>query len=294
MPAAFANIVGLKPSLGLVSTAGVVPACRTLDCVSVFALTVDDAVAMLKIIAGPDDADPFSRARPLHAVGPMPKGTSSSACRLPRSGCSSATSLPPPLTTPRSNAGPHSARTIVEVDMAPFYATANLLYEGPWLAERYLTVKDLLASSPDAIHPVTRQIIAAGKTATAADAFSAFYKLAELRHACGRAFASIDALLLPTAPTIYTVADVLADPIALNSKLGTYTNFVNLLDLCGLALPASMRSDGLPFGITLLAPGGEDAMLASLGRQFHHSTGLPLGALKVVQPPLQERAFVAS
>jgi allophanate hydrolase len=293
VPAAFANIVGLKPSLGLVSAAGIVPACRTLDCVSVFALTVDDAVAMLKIIAGPDDADPFSRARPLHAVGPMPKGKK----------------LGVPLAAQRLFFGDELAATaygaalerwaalgatIVEVDMAPFYATARLLYEGPWLAERYLTVKDLLASSPDAIHPVMRQIIAAGKTATAADAFSAFYKLAELRHACGRAFASIDALMLPTAPTIYTVADVLADPIALNSKLGTYTNFVNLLDLCGLALPASMRSDGLPFGITLLAPGGEDAMLASLGRQFHHSTGLPLGALKVAQPPLQERAFVAS
>ena len=286
VPAAFANIVGLKPSLGLVSTAGVVPACRTLDCVSVFALTVDDAVAMLKVIAGPDDADPFSRARPLHAVGPMPNGVK----------------LGVPLAAQRLFFGDKLAAAaydaalerwaalgakIVEVDMAPFYAAAKLLYEGPWLAERYLTVKDLLASSPDAIHPVTRQIIAAGETATAADAFSAFYKLAELRHACDRAFASIDALMLPTAPTIYTVADVLADPIALNSKLGTYTNFVNLLDLCGLALPASMRSDGLPFGITLLAPGGEDAMLASLGRQFHHSTGLPLGALKVAQPPLQ-------
>ncbi len=118
---------------------------------------------------------------------------------------------------------------------------------------------------------MTRQIIAAGATVTAADAFAAFYKLAELRRARDRTFAAIDALVLPTAPTIYTVAEVLADPIALNSKLGTYTNFVNLLDLCGLAVPASMRSDGMPFGITLLAPGGEDAMLASLGRQFHHS-----------------------
>jgi allophanate hydrolase len=279
VPAAFANIVGLKPSLGLVSTAGVVPACRTLDCVSLFALTVDDAVAMLKVIAGPDDADPFSRARPLDAVGTMPKGMK----------------LGVPFAAQRQFFGDKLAATaydaalerwaelganIVEVDMEPFYATAKLLYEGPWLAERYLTVKDLLASSPDAVHPVTRQIIAAGEKATAADAFSAFYKLEELRRARDRTFASIDALVLPTAPTIYTVADVLADPITLNSKLGTYTNFVNLLDLCGLALPASMRSDGLPFGVTLLAPGGEDAMLASLGRQFHSSTGLPLGASK--------------
>jgi allophanate hydrolase len=244
-------------------------------------------MTMLRIIAGPDDADPYSRNRPLGAPGPLPAGVK----------------LGVPLAAQRLFFGDKLAAaaydaalerwvelgaTLVEVDMAPFYATAKLLYEGPWLAERYLTVKDLLASSPDAIHPVTRQIVAAGATATAADAFSAFYKLAEFWRARDRTFAIVDALLVPTAPTIYTVAEVLADPIALNSKLGTYTNFVNLLDLCGLALPASMRSDGIPFGVTLLAPGGEDAMLASLGRQFHFSTGLPLGALKVAQPPPQK------
>jgi allophanate hydrolase len=279
VPAAFANIVGLKPSLGLVSTAGVVPACRTLDCVSVFALTVDDAMAALNVIAGPDDADPYSRSRPLRASGSIQEGIK----------------LGVPLGTQRLffgdklSAAAYDAAlkrfaglgaALVELDMEPFFATARLLYDGPWVAERYLTVKDLLAASPEAIHPVTRQIVAAGEKATAADAFAAFYKLEQFRRARDRTFASIGALVLPTAPTIYTVAEVLADPIALNSRLGTYTNFVNLLDLCGLALPASMRSDGIPFGITLLAPGGEDAMLASLGRQFHSSTGLPLGALK--------------
>jgi allophanate hydrolase len=285
VPAAFANIVGLKPSLGLVSAAGVVPACRSLDCVSIFALTVDDAMAGLDVIAGPDAADPYSRSRPLRAVGAMPEGIK---LGVPRAG------QRPFFGDALSAAGYDAAlkslaglgAKLVEVDMEPFFATAKLLYDGPWVAERYLTVKDLLTSSPDAILPVTRQIIAAGADVSAADAFAAFYKLEEFRRARDRTFASIGALVLPTAPTIYSVEQVFADPVALNSRLGTYTNFVNLLDLCGLALPASMRSDRLPFGVTLLAPGGEDAMLASLGRQFHASTALPLGALKVPQPPL--------
>jgi allophanate hydrolase len=133
---------------------------------------------------------------------------------------------------------------------------------------------------------VTRAIIAAGTRPSAADAFAAFYRLEELRRERDFAFRQIDALLLPTAPTVYTVEQVLADPTALNSRLGTYTNFVNLLDLCGLAVPASFRPDGAPFGVTLLAPGGQDALVASIGRAFHADTGLPLGALGVAQPPL--------
>ena len=177
---------------------------------------------------------------------------------------------------------------IVEVDIEPFYAAARLLYEGPWVAERYLDRQgfDRLVAGI-AFMPVTRQIILAGAHGTAADAFAAFYRLEALRRVRDHMFRSIDALVLPTAPTIYTVEQVLADPIELNSRLGTYTNFVNLLDLCGLAVPASMRPDGVPFGVTLLAPGGEDGKLAAIGRQFHHATGLPLGALKAPQPPLR-------
>ena len=146
---------------------------------------------------------------------------------------------------------------LVEFDLEPFYETARLLYEGPWVAERYLVIRDLLASSPDAIHPVTREITVAGARLTAADTFAALYRLQALRGVAERTFANIDALVLPTAPTAYSTAQVLANPIELNSRLGTYTNFVNLLDLCGLALPASMRPDGIPFGITLLAPAGQ-------------------------------------
>src|SRR6185503_7567926 len=144
----------------------------------------------------------------------------------------------------------------------------------------------LLASAPDTIHPVTREITAAGARLTAAETFSALYRLQGLRKTAERTFANIDALVLPTAPTTYTTAQVLANPIELNSRLGTYTNFVNLLDLCGLAVPASMRADGIPFGITLLAPAGRDAMLASIGRVFHADTKLGLGAKSVAQAPL--------
>jgi len=172
------------------------------------------------------------------------------------------------------------------VDIEPFYAAARLLYEGPWVAERYLVVKALIASAPESIHPVTQQIILAGAHGSAADVFSALYQLEELRRVRDHIFRTIDVLVLPTAPTIYTVEEVLADPIQLNSRLGTYTNFVNLLDLCALAVPASMRPDGTPFGVTLLAQAGDEAALAAIGRQFHHDTGLPLGALKHKQPPL--------
>jgi allophanate hydrolase len=285
VPAALSNIVGLKPSLGLVSTAGLVPACRTLDCVSVFGLTTDDAFTALNVLAGPDAADPYSRARPPGHLAAVPNG-------IPLG-------VPPPgqrlFFGDRRSAGAYEAAiarfanlgaAIVEIDMEPFYEAARLLYEGPWVAERYIAARSLIASAPQSMHPVTRDIILAGARPSAVDAFQAFYRLEGLRRMRDHVFRSIDALLLPTVPTVYTIDEVLADPIQLNSRLGTYTNFVNLLDLCGLALPAAMHADGTPFGVTLLAPAGYDAMLASVGRVFHAATGLPLGALGCAQPPL--------
>jgi allophanate hydrolase len=285
VPAMLNNIVGLKPSLGIVSTAGVVPACRTLDCVSVFALTVDDAVAALAAMAGADGADPFSRDRPLGEVVPFPAKL---RLGVPRNGQLIF------FGDRHSEAAFGEAirrwsalgATLVEFDLEPFYEAARLLYEGPWVAERYLVIRNLLASSPDSIHPVTREITAAGSRLTAAETFSALYRLQGLRKIAERAFAAMDAIVLPTAPTTYSTAQVLANPIELNSRLGTYTNFVNLLDLCALALPAAMRSDGIPFGITLLAPAGRDALLASIGRVFHADTGLAVGAKGLTQPPL--------
>ena len=285
VPAMLNNIVGLKPSLGLISTAGVVPACRTLDCVSVFALTVDDATAALAAMAGPDGADPFSRHRPLAQVTAFPANLK---LGVPRDGQliffgDKAAEAAYGAALERWTA---LGATLVGFDLEPFYETARLLYEGPWVAERYLVIRNLLASSPDAIHPITREITVGGARLTAADTFAALYRLQTLRRIAERAFANIDALVLPTTPTVYSTAQVLANPIELNSRLGTYTNFANLLDLCGLALPASIRSDDIPFGITLLAPAGQDAQLVSIGRVFHADTKLLLGSRCVPQPPL--------
>jgi allophanate hydrolase len=277
VPAAFNNIVGLKPSLGLISTAGVVPACRTLDCVTVFTLTVDDAMTALEVMAGPDDADPYSRSRPV-----VPAAAKLIQLGVPGAGQRQ-------FFGDKAAAAAYDAAlarlatlgsTIVEIDFAPFYETARLLYDGPWVAERYLVAKALIEADPAALLPVTRQIIEAGRTLRTVDAFAAFYRLEELRRIRDRVFRSVDALVVPTAPSTYSIDAVRAEPIALNSRLGTYTNFANLLDLCGLAVPASIGTNGLPYGITLLAPGGEDAKLAGFGRQFQASTGLPLGALK--------------
>jgi allophanate hydrolase len=284
VPAALGNIVGLKPSLGMVSTAGAVPACRTLDCISVFALTVDDAWTTLTAMAGPDIADPYSRNRPAGVLGPPPPlriGVPIKGARVFFGDQVSAIQFEAAIALCA-----RLGATIAEIDIEPFYETARLLYEGPWVAERYHTVRELIASSPDSIHPVTREITLGGARPSAVDAFSAFYKLEHLRRVRDHVFRQIDVLLLPTMPTAYTVDQVLADPIQLNSRLGTYTNFVNLLDLCGLALPASMRPDGIPFGVTVLAPGGSDALLASLGRIFHADTKLPMGATGAAQPPL--------
>ncbi len=282
VPAGLNNIVGLKPSLGLLSTYGVVPACRTLDCVSVFALTVDDAWTALNAMAGKDEKDPYSRDRALHNPGAMPAamklGVPAKGQRLFFGDKTFEASYGAALERLAA-----LGCTIVEIDIEPFYETARLLYEGPWVAERTIVVQSLLASDPDAIHPVTREIVLGGLRPSAIDTFKAFYKLEELRRVAAHTFRQVDALALPTAPTAYTVEQVLADPIQLNSRLGTYTNFVNLLDLSGLALPAAVNG-GVPFGITLLAPGGEDARLASIGRVFHANTRLPLGALQVAQP----------
>jgi len=285
VPAMLNNIVGLKPSLGLMSTAGVLPACRTLDCVSIFSLTVDDAMTALNVMAGYDAADPFSRHRSVGALTSFPAGLK---LGIPRKG--QLLFFGDSVAEKEYEAA--VARLValgakpVEFDLEPFYETARLLYEGPWVAERYLVIRDLLASNPDAVHPVTREITLKGEKLSAADTFSALYRLEAMRQISRQTFESIDIMALPTAPTAYTVEQLLANPIELNSRLGTYTNFVNLLDLCGLAVPAAMRNDGIPFGITLLAPANQDAKLASIGRAFHSDTKLAVGAKAVPQPPL--------
>jgi allophanate hydrolase len=303
IPALFNNIVGLKPSPGLVSATGVVPACRTLDCVSVFAQTTDDCWAVLGVIAGFDPEDPYSRRRPLQAL------RTSLGASLGASGAPPTVRLGAPPSDQRIFFGDPRAEAdyvlaldrlarlgavIVEIDMTPFYDTARLLYEGPWLAERYAAIRDFITASPQSLHPVTRDIILAGARPSAADAFAAFYRLERTRRTVEGIFTEVDALALPTAPALYTVDQVLAAPVALNARLGTYTNFVNLLDMCGLSVPAALHEGGAsdrasgitPFGITLLAPGGNDGLLAAIGRQFHADAAVPMGALRRKQPAL--------
>jgi allophanate hydrolase len=284
VPAMLNNIVGLKPSLGLVSTFGVVPACRTLDSVSVFSLTVDDAVAVLNAMAGADEKDAYSRALSLARPGVCPPHLRLGVPRPSQRQFFGDTRAAGAYDAALARLTEMGAM-LVEIDLEPFSETARLLYEGPWVAERYLTAKQLIETNPAALHPVTLQIVGAGGKPSAADAFKAFYRVQELKRVCERSLAALDALVVPTAPATYTVDQVLADPVTLNSRLGAYTNFVNLLDLCGLAVPASFSADGVPFGITLLAPAGRDMQLAAIGSAFHARSGLKLGASGQPVPP---------
>ena len=287
VPAGFTNIVGLKPTRGLISAAGVVPACRTLDCVSIFALTADDALAVLRVAAAPDPADPYSRRADFGAPVRAP------AFRF---------ALPQPRQ--REFFGDEAARaeyeagierliamggTPVEIDYAPFLAAAKLLYEGPWLAERLHATKDLLSRQPGALHPVTRKIIEGGDRYSGLDAFRGLYTLEELRAATTPVWDMADILYVPTTGTIYTVAEVEADPIRLNANLGFYTNFVNFLDLSAIAVPSGFRpaggaKAGTPTGATFIAPAFREGMLTALGAEFHARTGLTLGATGAALP----------
>ncbi|GAU80189.1 allophanate hydrolase [Bosea sp. BIWAKO-01] len=293
VPAGLQNLVGLKPSLGLVSTVGVVPACRTLDCVSVFALTVDDASAVLEVIAGPDAADPFSRSIPFGrpgALAPHPRLAIPRPADLDFDGASAAAASFA-LAVERARA---LGAIIVPIDMTPFYETAQLLYDGPWVAERYLAIRDLLMAEPEAILPVIRQVITGRPLPDAAEAFAAQYRLAGLALRARAALKGIDAIMVPTMPRPVTLAEMAADPIGRNSLLGRYTNFVNLLDMCALAVPVSLMEDGTAAGVTLIAPSGQDAALAGLGRAFHQASGLTLGATGLPLPPANEPVAAAT
>ena len=281
VPAGFNNIVGLKPSRGLISARGVVPACQSLDCVSVFALTVPDAVAVLGVARGPDPEDPWSRTLNL-SVPPLAERFTFA--------------LPGPLEFYGDDHARHAFHDAVDkleglggkpigVDFSVFLETAALLYEGPWVAERLAAIRPFFESHPDQVHPVVRKIIEGASGFSAADLFSGLTKLEALRKRAAGLWDRADVLVVPTSPTIYTIKEVLAEPLLNNRRLGHYTNFVNLMDLAACAVPASMRPDGLPCGITLIAPAGTDLMLANLAQRFHHLTGLKLGALDEVLPP---------
>jgi allophanate hydrolase len=278
VPAAFGNIVGVKPTRGLLSNRGAVPACRSLDCISILALTADDAREVLRVAKSFDAADPFSRHEP-HAHS-VPHALAGCRVGVPRSdelaffGNEEGARLFDDATARLERLG---AR-LVEVNIAPFLETARLLYEGPWVAERYTVIRELLSRNPEAVHPVTRQVIGGGGKLTAEETFLAYYRLRALRQTIAPVWNAIDMLVTPTAPRCYSIAEVRDAPIRLNSNLGYYTNYVNLLDLSAIAVPAGFQADGLPFGITMLARAFEDEALIDLGDAFHRDLHLTMGA----------------
>ncbi|CDN48428.1 allophanate hydrolase [Neorhizobium galegae] len=294
IPAGLNNIVGLKPSVGALSTTGVIPACRTLDCVSIFALTADDAWTVFSVAAKYDETDAYSKAVPATGFGSAPPvltvGVPAKA-DLQFFGDTVMEAAYGDAVVMLTRLG----HRIVEVPFGEFYKVANLLYEGAWVAERYAAVKPFFDTREESFHPVTRKIYGGAKSLSAADAFKGFYALQPLKKTLAPVIASVDLFCVPTAPTHYTVADLEAEPIRENSRLGTYTNFVNLLDMCGIAVPTGTRADGLPASVTLLAPFGHDGLTASLARDLHQASGLTLGATGWLLPaPSEMPAIVAS
>ncbi|WP_111642459.1 allophanate hydrolase [Marinimicrobium alkaliphilum] len=280
VPAGFNNIVGLKPTKGRFSTSGVVPACRSLDCVSIFALDLDDADSVAVVLEAFDPADGYSRHKPQPAtfVGDRPR------LGIPAE--------PQWFGDSQAEQAWHSAldqwqalgAELVPIDFTPMQTLAELLYGGPWVAERHAAVADFMREHADAMNPVVRGIIEQAKNFSATDAYRAEYRRAELARDIQTLMASVDSLLVPTAPRLPTLAQVEAEPVLVNSQLGTYTNFVNLADCSALALPAGLRSDGLPFGVTLIGPAWQDDALVELGQRWQRQAPWTRGALKAALP----------
>lgn len=269
VPAAFNGLVGLKPTRGLVSTTGLLPACRSLDCVTTFTRTVGQARTALGVLAAYDEGDPWARARPVLP----PPGV---AARMRVIGVPAGDlDLDPAHAAAWQRAVAHAravAAHLVPVDVSPFLAAARLLYEGPWVAERWAGFGRLLEPDGPHLDPTVRAIVLPGRDLRAADVFAAVDRLAALRRATEHVWADVDALLLPVTPGHPTFAQVAADPVGVNSRLGTYTNFVNLLDLCAVAVPAGQREDGLPFGVQLVAPAFADEPLLDLAERWTGGT----------------------
>jgi allophanate hydrolase len=289
VPAAFNNIVGLKPSRGRLSTAGVVPACRTLDCVSVFALTVADAAWLAELLEGEDPEDDYGRVFSAASGGRTSTPGGVAARRTPSS--RPVFAVPDRLEFFGDGAAERAfahdvarlealGARLESVDFTPFRELARLLYEGPWVAERFVVVRPLLDETPEAVHPTVRELLERARGFDAADAFAAEYTRARLARRIRQALDGADALLVPTAPRHDTLAAVEAEPIASVARLGYYTNFANLADLCCLAVPGTPRQDGLPAGVTFLAPAGRDSELAALGRWWEAHLPGDLGATR--------------
>jgi allophanate hydrolase len=302
VPAAFNNLIGHKPSLGLLSARGMVPACRSLDTISIFSLTGEDAQRVLAVAAQFDAGDPFSRPAEPHGFdfGAAPKF---------RFGVPRATSLHffgNPESEKIFRGGVEELEelggTAVEIDLRPFLDAAKLLYDGPWVAERYAAIREFFDAHADELFPVTREIIGKSRNWLAVDAYAALYKLRELKRIADKVWNEVDVVVTPTAGTIYTIAELEANPIQLNSNLGYYTNFMNLLDYAATAVPTGFQTNGLPLGVTLFAPAHQDVPLLHLASKLQRAcvntagaTGRPLpeAGSALVPPPLSGQVKVA-
>jgi len=279
VPAAFNNLVGLKPTCGLLSTTGVVPACRSLDCVSIFALTAYDAETVLASAQGFDAEDAYSREQ-VAATAVFPAKFTFGVPRADQLAFFDNVETPDLFAQAVAQLESIGGQA-VEIDFAPFLDTARLLYEGPWVAERYAAIREFFETSADAIFPVTRQIIGGATKFSAADTFTALYKLKAMQRKAVQVWSGIDVLVTPTAGTIYTIDQVNADPVRCNSNLGYYTNFMNLLDLAAVAVPTGFQQNGLPFGITICAQANTDASLLELASCLENTNNKTLGATGV-------------
>ncbi|MCJ7997697.1 allophanate hydrolase [Rhizobium cremeum] len=293
VPAGFNNIVGIKPTPGLVSNACVSGGgcVKTIETLSVFSLTVEDGMTVLDLMAGYDPSYPFSKPEadgvPLVPIAPpktfrfgVPAGDA-----LRFFGDAEAERLFSEAVERLIAMGGEK----VEVDFTPFEETQRILYDGPWISERALSLDRVLEKYRDAIHPVTRQILSKSGNFSAIDTFAAIHRIAELKRDTRAVWDDIAVLMVPTTPTIYTKEEIAENPIELNSRLGIYTNFVNLMGLCGIAVPNGFRKDGLPLGVTFLAPGFEEARAAGIAAAFHRATGLKLAKFDNPYPDATEQ-----
>ena len=277
VPASFNNLVGVKPTRGVIGASGIVPACKSLDCVSIFANTVADGYLLLDVCKGLDSSDPYSREISNATGNRDIKGIQNvqSKGNIKRIGV--------PLKHQRQFFGDLEAAQIFsdaiknlntlqydicEIDFTLFFEAAKLLYEGPWVCERDVAVGDFIQSNPSACESAVRSIIASSRSYSARNVFEGFYRLEELKSRLLSIWSAVDLLMTPTTPTIYRVEEVLAEPLALNSRLGFYTNFVNLLDLCACAVPAGWKKAGVPFGVTFIGPTFSDFEMAAVAKEY--------------------------
>jgi allophanate hydrolase/aspartyl-tRNA(Asn)/glutamyl-tRNA(Gln) amidotransferase subunit A len=277
VPAAFNNVVGLKPTRGLISGVGSVSACRSIETLSIFALTVADAQAAFEVARAYDENDPFSRPDALAPTRPWPAKFSfgiPGARWLDFFGNSDAAALFGQAVERLEGLGGRK----VDIDYTPFTEINDLLFKGPWLAERYGALQRIVDEQPDALFPITRDILVGGRNISGAEVYAAQQRLNILKRLVAKLWDEINILVVPTTGTIYRIDEIEADPIILNARIGTYTNFVNLADLSAVAVPSGFLPNGLPQGITLIAPAFADRHAASIADRFHRANGLPFGA----------------